>query len=936
MRNVANPMIGSTLYITPTTTMLIHHLKHLCRILVLLSCIIQVARAGDTDWNWKVIGPFENYSGSAFTKKLDAERPYDTTSHKNGRGGTMQWRDHQTSNTSLFMFYNMNAERYGAYLASTFVESQSSQSAVLNAFFGGTLEIYVNDSLAYNSGRDILTYSTVPIANIRLEKGWNRIVIKAGNNELPFCFADLNITDALGNVLAELASSSEPKLYPKSAHTPEPLTIPDSLYDMGYDWDDSFTDSLLRSFDDKGQTVSGMIQQAVQYKDQGLFTNALEKIRDAVGYCPERYDAWFLKANIHLDMQQQDSAMTCLERGLLLDPGAYGPTSRLRALKQQPNLFSYFTSANTDSIIEAGFKAEPRPTRFMDIILHDERRFVLAGGSSVVETDQIFRISSDVDISLFKEYPVENGLNAVSLSLVDYKYYGDSVVAKQVGNNLILDNIEIGDLIRVRRRFIDRDSTIIPLYYRCRHELQRRFYTHRSRFQIITPLTDKFQWRTYNTMAEPQFAETPVGYHLSWDETKIEPLPVEVDMPRADLTGMIEVSTVPSWEYVAQRYNDAFIRNIGVTAELRAMVDEFIPNDDSLPHQEVIQRIREFFGNLDMTSEPMSYPNCRSIDDIIAKGPKSATDCAVLFISMLAARNIKAYPMIIDTNTTPFHAPPTPSAVFNHVVVVVPGDSLPAFFDPRARPLASYYSLPYNIRGAFGLVIRKGLREPMYVANDPVMKRFTEDVAIVRPREDGTSMIYQFSTTTEQDSSVIRANVHEAEKHGEQMMALGDSIWCDRVTGTNLLRFCRRFVTPQAFIRDTTDTTRLVLDPPWRYSYMFPEAPYDTVLRKTPLLRWSAADSSVSTFIVHAPPGYTFAKNQPKGLFNVESTRYSLISVQQGDSLVVTRKVVLTQPYVTPESYVGFQVSHAKMIEIDAQPIVLIPAATQDKKRKKK
>ncbi len=933
-------MIVSTPSITIVSTMFFRLLRRLSYpILVFVTCIAAYGfndEASDT-WNWNIIGPFENYSGVSFTKKLPAEAPFDTLTHKNARGGVISWRRVTSSNSTIVGLFDSNTEPYGAYLANTFVESRDRQTVTLLASIAGSMDVYVNDSLAFTSKRDILTHKSVPISRVTLEKGWNRILVKAGNNELPFCFYSIMMMDASGNVIQSFASTTEPRLYPLQTQPPEPLSIPDSLYDLGFTWDDSFTDSLLRSFDDKGLTINGTMEKAIQYKDQGLAVASLEQLRDALARQPERYDAWFLKGYIHAERQQKDSAMYCFERGLVLDPGAYGPFMMLRKLKNQPDIFSYFRSVNTDSIIKNAFAKEPRDNRTMEMVLHDERIAVIAGGSSIIEVDQMFRMTNDLSISLFSKYTSDNIGNSLSFSLMDYKYYGDSVAARADGNALVLDNIELGDVIRIRRRYIERDTLQIPMYFRHRHELQRRLYTQRSRYQIITPSSDRFQWRSYNTMAEPEYEETPLGYRLLWDVENVEPLATEVDMPRDDLTGLIEVGTVPSWEYVAQRYYDAFMRNVSATQEVRNLMDEIAPSADSLSKQEIIQRVRVFLGNLDLVSESVQFPHCRSIDRIMEDGPASPTDYASMFISMLAARDIKAHAMIIDTNTTPFHAPPTPSsATFNHVIVVVPGDSLPSFFDPTARPLLSYHSLPPNVRGAFGLVLRKGLREPMYVANDPTMMRYMDEYSSIRPEPDGAAELFQTSYTTEQDSSVTRLYAANAEKHKEQMVQMRNSIWSEPVPGTSLLKLCSRASGLNIYQRQESDSNNLVVVPAWTSRVLYPDTPYDTSTRKTPLLRYSLLDSSSATMVIHAPPGYTFSKNQPRGIFNVESMRFTMLSLQQGDSLIITRKVVFTQPYVSPEGYAAFQITHAKIIELDKQPVVLIPRPAAPPKRKKK
>jgi hypothetical protein len=900
---------------------------------------------------WRVIGPLENYSGSAFASKLPAERPFDTLTHKNARGGIITWREWSSTPTSGLPFFNYSPERTGAYIANTFVESNDRQRVTLRAMIAGSIEIYVNDSLAFGTTSDILTFGTIPVSVVTLEKGWNRIMIKAGNAELPFCMVVLSVVDASGKVLTDFASASEPRLYPKQTLRPEPLSIPDSLYDMGYEWNDAFTDSLLRSIDAEGATVGAQMQRAVEKKQQGLLSAAAQILSDVVYGFPERYDAWFLKGSVHHEMMQRDSAIYCLEQGLVRDPGAYGPISLLRYLRNQPDMFSYFKALDVDSIRNDTTTRKRVFQPDFEIILHDEKAIVLSGGSSVVETDQLFRLTDEIGVALHSRYPAENSLNAVSLSVTGYKRYGDSISCELDGGYYEFDELEPGDYVRIRRRYIERDTLVIPQYYHHRHEFQRRMYTHRSRYQIIMPKGDKYQWRTYFTLAEPEYTESPLGYLLSWDDRDLKPLDVrEEDMPRRDITGTIETSTIPSWEYLAQRYNEAFVRcvpqlgNDGTAnTDLVQLMDDIAPVKDSLDKTEVIQRARVFLMNLNASEQSQAYPHCRSINDIMENGPRSNVDLVTMFVAMLSLRNITAYPMLVDTTTTPFHASPTPSLPFNHMIAVVPGDSLPAFYDLSQRPMQSMYSLDDNVRGAFGLVVRKGLREPMYVASHPIMTRFADEEFRMNPVNDTQALVYQSRLSTNLDSSVVR---HEVEmvaglRQSQPSMnmnpndvPLQDSVWYEQPRGSHLLRFCRVGPNRSLMLRDTADSTRIRLWMPWTTDVMYPSTPYDTSMRTTPLLRRYKYDSTVTTVVIHAPDGFTFDKKLPRGLFNVESIRYSLISIQQGDSLTVIRKVVNTQPYVSPEGFYSFQSTHEAIIALDQQPVFLVPKKKSAPKRR--
>ena len=933
----------------------IHRLRRLLTVIVV--CVTTLdAFANDVEmegtFRWNVIGPFENYSGSAFARKLDAERPFDTLTHKNARGGQLTWREHWSNVTSGLPLFNLTSESTGAYIANTFVESKVQQRVTLHALIAGSMEIYVNDSLAFRTTGDILSSAKVPISVVTLEQGWNRIMVKAGNNELPFCMFALHMTDASARIISDFASTPEPRLYPKQTTLPEPLYIADSAYSMGYQWDDASIDSLIRGFDAQGLTANTKLLLATQKKLQGLLSVSAQILAEVVADFPERYDAWFLKGYVHNEMQQKDSAIYCLEQGLLRDPGAYGPVALLRSLRNQPDIFSYFQPIDVDSILRDAMSRDTTHGPGFDIILHDEKAVVLSGGSSVVETDQVFQLNDAVGVAIHSAYPLENAPNAVSISVTGYKSYGDTVVSEVIDNKIMFDDLEVGDYVRIRRRYIARDTTATPRYYHHRHELQRRMYTHRSRYQVILPSESKFQWRTYHTLAEPLYTQTPLGYMLSWDDRNIEALDVrDEDMPRADLTGSIEVTTIPSWEYLAQRYTEAFSRNISpietgsvTNQDLIAIMNDIAPQEDSLNRQEIIQRARLFLMNRSVSDQSPAYPNCRSIDAIMEFGPRSHADLVTTFVAMLSLRNIIAYPMIVDTTTTALHTPPTPSLPFNHMIAVVPGDSLPAFYDLSQRPMQSINSLSDNVRGAFGLVIRKGLREPMYVASHSIMTRFSDEVFRMTPVDDSQAVVFQSRLSTDLDSSLVRMAVNAAARQFAQPNSpalqmprnvIKDSVWFEHNPGSYLLRFCRSGPNRALMARDSADTTRIRVWMPWNADVMYPAVPYDTTPRRAPLLRRFTFDSTTTKVVIHAPKGFAFDKKLPRGLFNVESIRYSIISIQQGDSLTVIRKVVNTQPWVSVEGFPSFQVAHQEMTRLDQEPVFLVPKPTSAQKRKK-
>lgn len=165
--------------------------------------------------NWQVLGTFDNTSGSGFSKDWGAisysKRGY---MFKNKVNADVTWYTPPfNKQNSWFAFdYYFGLENAIMY-AQSFVNSPDNQEVYLRAGTSGSLKIWVNDALVgsvveeRNCDLDIYGY------RVKLNKGYNRIVVQIGISEINRANFLIRLTDQEGNPLQGISSTAESQNY---------------------------------------------------------------------------------------------------------------------------------------------------------------------------------------------------------------------------------------------------------------------------------------------------------------------------------------------------------------------------------------------------------------------------------------------------------------------------------------------------------------------------------------------------------------------------------------------------------------------------------------------------------------------------------------------------------------------------------------------------
>lgn len=166
--------------------------------------------------NWLMLGPFDNVMNSGFDKDFEVlEKPETEAVFTSKYGADIQWFDPEVSaGDGYFFMKDFFLTNNALVYTQTFVESPEDQDVILKFGYSGSLKVWVNDRLVYSESEHRSTELDYYRLKLKLNKGYNRILVQLGDYEESTPSFSLRFTDLDNNPL-KLNSGSTPQPYKK-------------------------------------------------------------------------------------------------------------------------------------------------------------------------------------------------------------------------------------------------------------------------------------------------------------------------------------------------------------------------------------------------------------------------------------------------------------------------------------------------------------------------------------------------------------------------------------------------------------------------------------------------------------------------------------------------------------------------------------------------
>lgn len=165
--------------------------------------------------NWSTVGTFQNMSASGFNKDFGVlahpEAAYEFT---NSTGAKVKWFDIPDARNDRWVDFEYHYDISNSIIyAQTFLQSDNDQEVKLLLGVSGSFKVWVNDFLVAGEQEERNTDIDVYQYQVKLQKGYNRVLLQLGSSELTNNNFMLRITDLNGNLLNNLYTTRSVQPY---------------------------------------------------------------------------------------------------------------------------------------------------------------------------------------------------------------------------------------------------------------------------------------------------------------------------------------------------------------------------------------------------------------------------------------------------------------------------------------------------------------------------------------------------------------------------------------------------------------------------------------------------------------------------------------------------------------------------------------------------
>jgi hypothetical protein len=478
----------------------------------------------------------------------------------------------------------------------------------------------------------------------------------------------------------------------------------------------------------------------------------------------------------------------------------------------------------------------------------------------------------------------------------------------RMSTTVVFPRLQVGSQIIISWKFVQKQSEVFGFHY----SDSPAFYspTTRQHIRILLPANLKLKWRSqgnYKVTDETQGDRRVITAMLQDQSAR---LPENAMVSLMDVSSLFLVSSLENWQEIGTTYWQRSVDRAKVTPDVQRLADQITAGTQGIEaaraiYDWVTQRINYVAVYLDLAAGYVPH----TADEIIQNGYGDCKDHVVLMQSLLQAKGIKSYPVLVSSGYSFLQRPLPMATTFNHAMIYLPDYNI--FANPTNR-YAAFGELGVGQRGKFVVIadeqgrtatiptgvaqdnrysisstvaidangsiqgeselqltgdFRSGVR--FYLAADTPAK--LAEGLLSRTPEGGEGTLQATSDLNQLDQS-ITAKGKWSSPYG---IAMGQQVYLTTPVGLDLQNLARL-----------------------RGYITLGDRQYPLVV---------GAKDLTWTHTITLPPGYRVSHVPDTIQFSNAAGQYTSRYVTQGDKVLVQRQLVINQDVYSPEEYAAFR-----------------------------
>lgn len=421
---------------------------------------------------------------------------------------------------------------------------------------------------------------------------------------------------------------------------------------------------------------------------------------------------WDNKAIVLDQLGKAQEAMDCYSKAIYYDSKRYESRKKLRALQKKSDLYKSFPETDVYDLIKKS-AGKTISNDYGYYYLLDEKLTILYTEGAVEDyTTMVIKINTEKGIDTWKESYIPYNDNTQSLLIQKsevVKKNGNKVTADQNNSDLVFTSLEVGDAIVIKYRIQNFAAGRMAKEFWDRYLFDAFVPSDLDRYCLLVDKSVKFDYKMFNSELQPVIKDVDDFKFYTWESKSIQATKDESFMPLlSDVGTNLHISTIKSWNDVAQWYSDISYSRIEDEYELKEVYTELFPNaNEKLSGVDKAKRIYNYIEkNFRYSSVPFRQtayvPQKASVTINTRLG--DCKDLSSLFVSLASMAGLKANLVLVETKNNGLKEMILPSVEFNHCIVLLKADGKEYYLELTDNNLP-FGSLPNDVIGASSLII---------------------------------------------------------------------------------------------------------------------------------------------------------------------------------------------------------------------------------------
>jgi len=714
------------------------------------------------------------------------------------------------------------------------------------------------------------------------------------------------------------------------------IALADEYKDQGLN--DKYLQILQELYENFRYDPTFVNQLSKYYFEKGNYAKSLDYAKEALQLSPFTGKYWENVASIQEAMGGIKEAVANYKKAIYYDRTNYDAWKKLNELENKPDRYKLLPDDDVYSLIKQATVNKDYDYNYLidekGVIIYDE-------GASEEYITYAVKINTQKGIDAWKEIYLSYGSTQSLLveKIEVVKTSGSKVTAERDDNHVVFTGLEAGDAIYVKYRLQNYSWGRLGREFYDKFLFNSFSPANLARYTLVAPRDFKFNFNLVNLSLQPEIKENGDVKIYTWQIKDVPALKSEPLMPPLNDVGtVLHISTIKTWQDVAQWYSDLAYQDVTDNIEIDNTYNEIFPDKKPLSNLEKARRIHDYIvANIRYSSVSFRQSGLvpQSVSTTISTRLGDCKDLSSVFVALANKAGIPAQLVLIDTRDNGSKDMMLPSMEFNHCIALAKIDGKDYYVE-LTNSYLPFGSLHYDLFNALSLVIpphgEKAVSElkPLHPVNRTPDQSIKQINVLVNGKDLKLDVIAKrfgglvsgwredYSTLTpDKQKEQFEQAISNGYKNPVKLQSLSFS-GLDNLDDSLVMNYSYTIKNEVA----EAGSMKMLKVPFIDLIATLESLSADD--RKFPIEYWSYenSDGYQTTVVIQLPTGQKFIEIPTDQKFSFKGSTYSLKYIKEGDKLRVVRSARLQRENISPSDYSAFRKFFNDIVEAETKYLV--------------